>query len=160
MPFGFHLTSIGAPLPHLPQVGRKIALQKFRRSVVLCVVDVAGGRRSCCCVGQRRLWLLCDLLPCRVSAAPCCLPVDPAQTGCCSEHTPCCPHAIADFDGSLPRAALRSILPEDLRAPSARNDGTGERPLPLGFRLIVAVNKADLLPKQVTPARLEVRKMR
>ncbi len=68
------------------------------------------------------------------------------------------PHA--DFDGSLPRAALRSILPEDLRAPSPRNDGTGERPLPLGFRLIVAVNKADLLPKQVTPARLEVRKMR
>jgi hypothetical protein len=24
-------------------VGRKIQLQKFRRSVVLCVVDVAGG---------------------------------------------------------------------------------------------------------------------
>lgn len=25
------------------KVGRKIQLQKFRRSVVLCVVDVAGG---------------------------------------------------------------------------------------------------------------------
>ena len=62
----------------------------------------------------------------------------------------------ADFDGSLPRAALRSILPADLRGAAARYDG-GERPLPLGFRLIVAVNKADLLPKQVTPARLEVR---
>lgn len=61
----------------------------------------------------------------------------------------------ADFDGSLPRAALRSILPPDLRGAAARYDGA-ERPLPLGFRLIVAVNKADLLPKQVTPARLEV----
>lgn len=29
------------------------------------------------------------------------------------------------------------------------------RSLPLGFRLLVAVNKADLLPRQVTPARLE-----
>ncbi len=37
--------NLATAFPHLPQVGRKIALQKFRRSVVLCVVDVAGGRR-------------------------------------------------------------------------------------------------------------------
>ncbi|KAL4448813.1 hypothetical protein ABPG77_007530 [Micractinium sp. CCAP 211/92] len=79
------------------KVGNKIQLQKFRRSVVLCVVDVA------------------------------------------------------DFDGSLPRGALRSILPPDLR----QGPIDVSRSLPLGFRLIVAVNKADLLPKQVTAARLE-----
>ncbi|KAL4422880.1 hypothetical protein ABPG75_009077 [Micractinium tetrahymenae] len=79
------------------KVGNKIQLQKFRRSVVLCVVDVA------------------------------------------------------DFDGSLPRGALRSILPPDLR----QGPIDVSRALPLGFRLIVAVNKADLLPRQVTPARLE-----
>ncbi|KAI3430584.1 hypothetical protein D9Q98_005177 [Chlorella vulgaris] len=79
------------------KVGMKIQLQKFRRSVVLCVVDVA------------------------------------------------------DFDGSLPRQAIRSILPEDLQ--QGKLDAS--RALPLGFRLLVAVNKADLLPKQVTPARLE-----
>lgn len=79
------------------KVGNKIQLQKFRRSVVLCVVDVA------------------------------------------------------DFDGSLPRSALRSILPPDLR----QGPIDVSRSLPLGFRLIVAVNKADLLPKQVTAARLE-----
>jgi hypothetical protein len=58
-----------------------------------------------------------------------------------------------DFDGSLPRQAIRSILPEDLQ--QGKLDAS--RALPLGFRLLVAVNKADLLPKQVTPARLEVR---
>ncbi|PSC71397.1 IMP dehydrogenase GMP reductase [Micractinium conductrix] len=79
------------------KVGGKIQLQKFRRSVVLCVVDVA------------------------------------------------------DFDGSLPRGAIRSLLPMDMR--DAPVDPS--RTLPLGFRLVVAVNKADLLPKQVTPMRLE-----
>ena len=60
----------------------------------------------------------------------------------------------ADFDGSLPRGAIRSLLPPDLRdAPPRR---LAEARLPLNFRLVVAVNKADLLPKQVTPARLEV----
>lgn len=84
-----------------PQVGSKIALQKFRRSVVLCVVDVA------------------------------------------------------DFDGSLPRGAIRSLLPPELR--DAPPSALAAAHLPLGFRLVVAVNKADLLPKQVTRARLEVR---
>ena len=60
----------------------------------------------------------------------------------------------ADFDGSLPRGALRSILPPELREAGPLDT---DRNLPLGFRLVVAVNKADLLPKQVTPARLEVR---
>ncbi|KAG2482323.1 hypothetical protein HYH03_018745 [Edaphochlamys debaryana] len=74
------------------KVGRKIHLQKDRRAVVLCVVD---------------MW---------------------------------------DFDGSLPRAALRSLFPP----------GTGdEAPEELKFRLMVAVNKFDLLPAQATPLRVQ-----
>ncbi|GAB4820166.1 hypothetical protein N2152v2_007212 [Parachlorella kessleri] len=77
------------------RVGRKIALQKFRRSIVLMVVDVA------------------------------------------------------DFDGSLPRQAIRSLLqPEQL-------EGDPAKAFPRNFRLVVAVNKADLLPNQVTQQRLE-----
>lgn len=77
------------------KVGRKIALQKFRRQIVLAVVD------------------------------------------------------IADFDGSLPRVAIRSLLTPEERAldPS--------RLLPRTFRLLIAVNKSDLLPTQVSPRRLE-----
>lgn len=48
------------------------------------------------------------------------------------------------------------MLPDDLRE-GGRLDVSDAR-LPLGFRLIIAVNKADLLPKKVTPARLEVSK--
>jgi len=76
-------------------VGRRIALQKFRRSVVLVVVD------------------------------------------------------LADFDGSLPRTAVRLLLPPELREVDA------SQRLPSGFRLVVAANKADLLPSQVTEARLQ-----
>lgn len=77
------------------RVGRRIALQKFRRSVVLVVVDAA------------------------------------------------------DFDGSLPRAAVRSLL-----TPEEREFGASGR-VPRGFRLVVAANKADLLPRQATNTRLE-----
>ena len=73
------------------RVGSKIRLQRFRRAVILCVVD------------------------------------------------------IADFDGSLPRAALADMLPDLSKTHAA------------GYRLVVAVNKCDLLPKEVTEARLQVR---
>jgi len=74
------------------KVGRKIALQKDRRAVVLCVVDVA------------------------------------------------------DFDGSLPRLALRSLFPP----------GTGEElPEDFKFKIMVAVNKFDTLPEQATAKRVE-----
>lgn len=113
------------------KVGSKIQLQKFRRSVVLCVVDVAGAP-------------VCD----GAAAAVAALAWRSSWPNCKDAHPP------ADFDGSLPRAALRSILPPELRAPGAVDPTRAA--LPLGFRLIVAVNKADLLPKQVTPTRLEV----
>ncbi len=95
------------------KVGRKLALQKFRRSVVLCVVD------------------------------------------------------IADFDGSLPRAALSQLLEtaaggspagvQDTRR-EGRDDGDRDRRDGRDdVALVLAVNKSDLLPNQVTPIRLEVR---
>lgn len=76
------------------KVGRKIALQRDRRAVVLCVVDV---------------W---------------------------------------DFDGSLPRLALKALLPP----------GSSDQLPPaeeLGFKLMLAVNKFDVLPREATPARIE-----
>ncbi|KAG2441115.1 hypothetical protein HXX76_003967 [Chlamydomonas incerta] len=76
------------------KVGRKIHLQKDRRAVVLCVVD---------------MW---------------------------------------DFDGSLPRAALRSLLPPGVTAETAA-------PEELKFSLMVAANKFDLLPAQATPTRVQ-----
>lgn len=76
-------------------VGRQIALQKFRRSIVLVVVD------------------------------------------------------LADFDGSLPRQAVRSLLP-----PAMRSSDVSDR-YPSGFRLVVAANKSDLLPTKATRSRLE-----
>jgi hypothetical protein len=92
-------------------VGTKIRLQKDRRALVLCVVDV---------------W---------------------------------------DFDGSLPRAALKSLLPPgldlsaDLGPAAARGGERSERgggpPADLGFKLMVAVNKFDLLPSQATATRVE-----
>lgn len=77
-------------------VGRKLSLQKFRRSIVLMVVD------------------------------------------------------LSDFDGSLPRAAIRSLLP-----PHVPTFDVSKSPPPT-FRLIVAANKFDLLPKAATRNRLEV----
>ncbi|GMH38392.1 hypothetical protein BSKO_06276 [Bryopsis sp. KO-2023] len=72
------------------KVGRKIALQKGRRAVILCVVDVT------------------------------------------------------DFDGSLPRAALQELIPEGPSVPG------------MGCKLVLAVNKVDLMPKPITKARLEI----
>lgn len=77
-------------------VGRKLSLQKFRRSIVLMVVD------------------------------------------------------LADFDGSLPRAAISSLLPSHAQTSDA------SKSTPPTFRLIVAANKFDLLPKAATRNRLEV----
>jgi ribosome biogenesis GTPase A len=71
-------------------VGRRLALQKFRRAVVLAVVD------------------------------------------------------LADFDGSLPRAALRALAP---RVSAGR--------LPRDFRFVIAATKADLLPPAATAKRVE-----
>ncbi|KXZ56942.1 hypothetical protein GPECTOR_1g85 [Gonium pectorale] len=74
------------------KVGRKIFLQKDRKAVVLCVVDV---------------W---------------------------------------DFDGSLPRQALKSLFPP----------GVGdEPPAEPKFTLMVAVNKFDLLPSEATTTRVQ-----
>ena len=77
------------------RVGRKIKLQKYRRAVVLCVVD------------------------------------------------------MADFDGSLPRAALQELLP-------GLEQGLNESQAALGYRLVIAASKVDLLPSQATAARLQV----
>lgn len=77
------------------KVGRKIKLQKYRRAVVLCVVD------------------------------------------------------MADFDGSLPRAALQELLP-------SLEQGQNESQATLGYRLVIAASKVDLLPSQATAARLQV----
>ena len=77
-------------------IGRRISLQKFRREIVLVVVD------------------------------------------------------LADFDGSLPREAIRSLLPGEFR-----NSDDVTRRYPPGFRLVVAANKSDLLPRFATTARLE-----
>lgn len=97
----------------------------------------AGGTARCC---------LCHPAPAPVA--------QPSGLTCTQASAPPQPPTPpADFDGSLPRSALRSILPPDLR----QGPIDVSRSLPLGFRLIVAVNKADLLPKQVTAARLEVR---
>ena len=151
------------------KVGLKIQLQKFRRSVVLMVVDVAGGRAmqalvlaawGACVAGGWlgvQVWvggradgraggeaaaargsLRCTDCPLLLTPL---LPCPPTSFDFC-----------ADFDGSLPQEAIRSILPPDMREGPLDVD----KALPLGFRLLVAVNKADLLPKQVTPARLEV----
>ena len=72
-------------------IGRRISLQKFRREIVLVVVD------------------------------------------------------LADFDGSLPREAIRSLLPGEFR-----NSDDVTRRYPPGFRLVVAANKSDLLPRFAT----------
>ena len=77
------------------KVGRKIKLQKYRRAVVLCVVD------------------------------------------------------MADFDGSLPREALQELLP-------GLEEGEYGSQAGLGYRLVVAASKVDLLPPQATQTRLQV----
>eukprot|EP00890_Picochlorum_soloecismus_P002122 jgi/Picsp_1/2910/NSC_01135-R1_gtp binding protein len=56
---------------------------------------------------------------------------------------------LADFDGSLPRKAILSLLPQD----EVRNKPS--KMMAENFRFIVVANKADLLPKQATKARLE-----
>ena len=78
------------------KVGSKIKLQKYRRAVILCVVD------------------------------------------------------MADFDGSLPRAALQELLP-------GLEQGQEQSQAALGYRLVIAASKVDLLPAQATAARLQVR---
>jgi hypothetical protein len=91
-----HVESAEGMLPEFDlgkKVGRKIFLQKDRRAVVLCVVDV---------------W---------------------------------------DFDGSLPRSALKSLYPPGTEK---------EAPEDHKFKLIVAVNKCDLLPAQSTYGRVDV----
>eukprot|EP00873_Tetraselmis_striata_P015974 jgi/Tetstr1/436238/TSEL_025082.t1 len=75
------------------KIGAKINLRRFRRSVVLAVVDVA------------------------------------------------------DFDGSLPRAALKALLPRDHE--------TGGLRTPSDVDLVIAVNKVDLLPAEATATRLD-----
>lgn len=53
---------------------------------------------------------------------------------------------VSDFDGSLPRLALQTLLPR----------GTGDQlPQDFGFKLMIAVNKFDTLPVQATPTRVE-----
>lgn len=76
-------------------VGRRLQLQKFRRAIVLVVVD------------------------------------------------------LSDFDGSLPRTAIRSLLSPDQRMLNVADQ------LPKGFRMVVAANKSDLLPHQATKKRIE-----
>ena len=56
---------------------------------------------------------------------------------------------LADFDGSLPRKAIMSLLP-----PDAARKQPGKMMVE-NFRFIVVANKADLLPKHATKARLE-----
>ena len=77
------------------KVGRKIKLQKYRRAVVLCVVD------------------------------------------------------MADFDGSLPRTALQELLP-------GLEQSQEQSQAALGYRLVIAASKVDLLPAQTTATRLQV----
>lgn len=56
---------------------------------------------------------------------------------------------MADFDGSLPREALQELLP-------GLEEGEYGSPAGLGYRLVVAASKVDLLPPQATQARLQV----
>ena len=86
------------------KVGRKIAFQKTRTAVILCVVD------------------------------------------------------LADFDGSLPREAVRALIPQEHWVQPAGDYGSyGRSPsMQQQWSLVVAANKADLLPAQAKPQRLEV----
>lgn len=59
---------------------------------------------------------------------------------------------VADFDGSLPRAALSGLLATIGYGDEAPDAGSRD----LGHQLVVAVNKIDLLPTQITVKRLEV----
>lgn len=62
----------------------------------------------------------------------------------------------ADFDGSLPRAALSAIVPRGTWE-AAQSAGPAGQPQYLdgGFRLVLVANKADLLPSQISRPRLE-----
>ena len=83
------------------KVGRKIAFQKMRSAVILCVVD------------------------------------------------------LADFDGSLPRQAVRALIPPEGLGNTERSyDRRSMTQQP--WSLVIAANKADLLPAQAKPQRLEV----
>ena len=59
---------------------------------------------------------------------------------------------VADFDGSLPRAALSGLL----ETIGYGDEAASTNPRDLGHQLVVAVNKIDLLPTQITVKRLEV----
>lgn len=61
---------------------------------------------------------------------------------------------IADFDGSLPRAALAACIPSDAWDAASTTDGP-QQYLEGGFRLVVVANKCDLLPSQVSSTRIE-----
>jgi len=71
----------------------------------------------------------------------------------------------SDFDGSLPIEAVRSLLPPGYTPPPPSSISTSatnkrspkdaeEEAGPLKFRLMVALNKVDLLPKEATHTRL------
>ena len=56
---------------------------------------------------------------------------------------------MADFDGSLPRAALQELLPD-------LEEGQYDTAANQGYRLVIAASKVDLLPPQATSTRLQV----
>ena len=55
---------------------------------------------------------------------------------------------LADFDGSLPRVAIRSLL----QSSDTKNLSNST---PSDFKLVIAANKSDLIPREATTARLE-----
>lgn len=83
------------------KVGRKIAFQKTRAAVILCVVDVA------------------------------------------------------DFDGSLPRQAIQALVPQIGAPPHTSSHGHRREQQQLSWNLVIAANKADLLPAQAKMLRLQ-----
>ncbi|KAI8103575.1 hypothetical protein M9435_004910 [Picochlorum sp. BPE23] len=55
---------------------------------------------------------------------------------------------LADFDGSLPRLAIRSLL-------QSNDTENLSSATPSDFKLVIAANKSDLIPREATSARLE-----
>ena len=55
---------------------------------------------------------------------------------------------LADFDGSLPRLAIRSLL-------QSSDTANLSNATPSDFKLVIAANKSDLIPREATTARLE-----
>lgn len=164
-------------MPHFDfsrRVGRKIALQKFRRSVVLMVVDVADFDGSLprqairyACRGWVGGWVrMCEYVDLvggghRSWGGPVAGPGFPVKvSGLALGQLPQAHRPSLHLRCSTPfqlrnrlptgPAGRRSLLPLE----ALERDPT--RSLPRNFRLVVAVNKSDLLPNQVTPTRLEV----